>query len=182
MELKKLFKLTTLSAALATTLGLAGCGGDININTGSDDNTAPTTPPTTTPTQTPQEKAYSGFATKSSTFGMVDGKEVWVLKGSLLPSTAASTITTGGQDGKRIVLGNDVVWMLEGAVVAGGDNENSVELSILPGTKVLGGSDSYLVISRGSQILAEGEASAPIVFTSAETALGQTGKAGQWGG
>ncbi|MCL1141107.1 hypothetical protein [Shewanella gaetbuli] len=182
MELKNLFKLTAISTALATTLGLAGCGGDININTGGDEVTSPSTPPTETPTQTPQEKAYSGFATKSTTFAAVDGKEVWQLSGTLTPSTAASTMSTGGQNGNEIVLGNDVVWLLDGAVIAGGDNENSVELSILPGTKILGGSDSYLVISRGSTIMAEGEMEAPIVFTSAETALGQEGKAGQWGG
>ncbi|MEH6463999.1 MAG: hypothetical protein V7771_08770 [Shewanella psychromarinicola] len=182
MELKNIFKLTALATALAATLGLAGCGGDININAGSDTVTpiTPTTP--TTPTQTDQEKSYSGFATKSTTMTAVDGKEVWVLKGTLAPSTAASTITTGGQDGDKIVLGNDVVWQLDGAVIAGGDNANAVELSILPGTKILGGSDSYLVISRGSTIMADGTAAAPIVFTSVETALGQEGKAGQWGG
>jgi hypothetical protein len=182
MELKNIFKLTALATALAATLGLAGCGGDININAGSDTVT-PTTPTTpTAPTQTDQEKSYSGFATKSTTMTAVDGKEVWVLKGTLAPSTAASTITTGGQDGDKIVLGNDVVWQLDGAVIAGGDNANAVELSILPGTKILGGSDSYLVISRGSTIMADGTAAAPIVFTSVETALGQEGKAGQWGG
>jgi hypothetical protein len=181
MELKNLFKLTALSTALAATLGLAGCGGDININTGSDTVTPTPTIPTT-PTETAQQKSYSGFATKSTTFASVDGKEVWELKGTLAPSTAASTISTGGQNGDKIVLGNDVVWLLNGAVVAGGDNEKSVELAILPGTKILGGSDSYLVISRGSKIMAEGSATAPIVFTSAETALGQPGEAGQWGG
>ncbi|MDD8060072.1 hypothetical protein [Shewanella metallivivens] len=177
MELKNLFKLTALSTALAATLGLAGCGGDININTGNE-TTTPTTP--TTPTESAQELSYSGFATKSTT--TVDGKEVWVLKGTLTPSTAASTISTGGQDGDLIVLGDDVVWQLDGAVIAGGDNENSVELSILPGTKILGGSDSYLVISRGSKIMAEGTAAEPIVFTSVEAGLGEEGEAGQWGG
>jgi hypothetical protein len=182
MELKNLFKLTALSTALTATLGLAGCGGDININTGSD-TVIPTTPTMpTAPTQTAQEKSYSGFATKSTTMTAVDGKEVWVLKGTLAPSIVASTLTTGGQDGDQIVLGNDVVWQLDGAVIAGGDNANAVELSILPGTKLLGGSDSYLVISRGSKIIADGTATAPIVFTSVETALGQEGKAGQWGG
>ncbi|WP_282110082.1 hypothetical protein [Shewanella algicola] len=180
MELKNIFKLTALSTALAATLGLAGCGGDINISTGND-TTTPATPTTpTTPTQSAQELSYSGFATKSAT--TVDGKEVWVLKGTLAPSTAASTISTGGQDGDLIVLGDDVVWQLDGAVVAGGDNENSVELSILPGTQILGGSDSYLVISRGSTIMAEGTAAEPIVFTSVEAGLGQEGEAGQWGG
>ncbi|RYV02328.1 hypothetical protein SOPP22_09715 [Shewanella sp. OPT22] len=178
MELKNIFKL----GALTTALALAGCGGDVNIKTGSETVTPPVTPPPANQ-QTPEEKAYSGFATKSTTLASVDGKQVWVLKGTLAPSSSASTIGSfGGQDSSRIVLGNDVVWQLEGAVVAGGDNENSVELEVMAGTKVLGARESYVVISRGSMIKAEGTEAAPIVFTSVEKGIGQTGAPGQWGG
>ena len=108
MELKNLFKLSAVSAALSATLLLAGCGGDINIDTGSDNDTeAPTTP--TTPDVSDQEAAYGGFAEKSATIAAIDGKEVWVLKGALAPSTAASTVNVGGQDGDKVILGNDVV-------------------------------------------------------------------------
>jgi hypothetical protein len=183
MELKNLFKLGAISTALI----LAGCGGDINISTAADPAgpTIPITPPPAT--QTPQEIAYSGFATKSTSVTSVDAKEVWVLKGALGAGTAAkssspSAASTGGQTGSNIVLGNDVVWQLDGAVIVGGDNADSINLTLEAGTKVLGGSDSYLVISRGSTIIAEGTKAAPIVFTSLETALGQAGKAGQWGG
>ncbi|MFS1424290.1 MULTISPECIES: hypothetical protein [unclassified Shewanella] len=183
MELKKMFKLSAVSAALSATLLLAGCGGDINIDTGSQEPTNPTNPTDpTTPTETDQQLAYGGFAEKSTTIAAIDGKEVWVLTGTLAPSTAASTVKVGGQDGANIILGNDVVWMLDGAVIAGGDKADSVELSIMAGTKIIGGSESYLVISRDSKIMAEGTADAPIVFTSLEAALGQTGEAGQWGG
>ncbi|WP_394201479.1 hypothetical protein [Shewanella waksmanii] len=181
MDLKNIFKLGALSTALA----LAGCGGDININTGNEETQTPTNPTNpTTPTQSDQEAAYSGFAERNTSLS-VDGKEVWTLKGSLLPSSAASTMgsgDTGGQDADKIVLGNDVVWELEGAVVAGGDKENSVELEVRAGTKIIGGSDSYLVISRDSMIHAEGSQTQPIVFTSKESAIGQAGEAGQWGG
>ncbi|MCL1078923.1 hypothetical protein D5R81_13025 [Parashewanella spongiae] len=176
MELKNIFKL----GALATALALAGCGGDINVNTGSETTPIVTPPPVATPTN--EEKAYSGFATRSTTLSEVDGKQVWTLSGVLRPSSAASTINVGGQDGSKIVLGNDVIWLLDDAVIAGGDNDNSVQLEILAGTKILGGRESYLVISRGSQIKAEGTAEAPIVFTSVETAVGGQGAAGQWGG
>lgn len=184
MELKNLFKLGALSAALA----LAGCGGDINISTAADPATPmiPVTPPPVT--QTPQEIAYSGFATKSTSLTSVDGKEVWQLKGVLGSAAAksaaqsSSSQSTGGQTGNKIVLGNDVVWQLDGAVIVGGDNTKPIELTVEAGTKLLGGSDSYLVISRGSKIYAEGTKAAPIVFTSMETALGEAGKAGQWGG
>ena len=176
MELKNIFKL----GALATALALAGCGGDVNIDTGGETVVPPTNPPVT---QTPQEKAYSGFASKSETIAVVDGKQVWVLNGTLSPTSSSSSISgTGGQDGSRIVLGNDVVWQLSGAVIVGGDNENSVNLEIQAGTKVLGASESYLVVSRGSTIKAEGTESEPIVFTSVERGIGQSGAPGQWGG
>lgn len=167
MVLKKIFKLGAISAALA----LAGCGGgDININTGQE--TVTTVQPTT-PTQTAQEIAYSGFAEQAD--GLVDGKEVWKLNNSL---TSATVTTTND----RIVLGNDVVWELDGAVIVGGDKTDSVTLEIPAGTKIIGGSGSYLVISRDSQIEANGTKDEPIVFTSQESALGQEGEAGQWGG
>ncbi|MBW8192169.1 hypothetical protein K0504_14125 [Neiella marina] len=175
MELKTLFKLGAISTALI----LAGCGGDINIKTGED--TVITDP--SDPSESTTEQAYGGFAEQSTSLTELDGMEVWTLSGSLLPSEAsASNYTTGGQDGDEITLGNDVVWQLDGAVVVGGDNENSVTLNILPGTKIIGGDGSYLVVSRGSKIEAVGTEDAPIVFTSTEAALGQEGEAGQWGG
>lgn len=187
MVLKQMFKLGALSAALA----LAGCGGgDININTGEETVTTvqPVTP--TTPAQTPQEIAYSGFAQKSAS--LIDGKEVWVLNSSLTSTTvnsnsakenvSSATTVTGSQTSEKIILGNDVIWELDGAVIVGGDKTDSIVLEIAPGTKIIGASDSYLVISRDSSIQANGTAEDPIVFTSKESALGQEGEAGQWGG
>ncbi|MBY5991836.1 hypothetical protein [Ferrimonas balearica] len=162
MKLKKLFPLSALASALV----LAGCGGDININTGGDDTpVAPTPPPTEGPS--PTEEAYGDFANRSTNIASVDGKEVWTLSGTLSGD---------------IALGNDVVWELTGAVIVGGDNENSGVLTIAEGTKVLGNSNSYLVVSRGSQIEAVGSADAPIVFTSVEAGLGLSTDRGQWGG
>lgn len=179
MELKHIFKL----GALTTAMALVGCGGDINIDTKDNVKETVVEVPTGT-TQTAQQKAYSQFATRNTSLS-VDGKEVWTLKGTLAPSSATSTIgsgDTGGQNADTIVLGNDVVWELDGAVIAGGDNSESVTLEVRAGTKVIGGNDAYLVISRGSMINAQGSASQPIVFTSRERSMGQQGEAGQWGG
>ncbi|MGB0833581.1 MAG: hypothetical protein ACPGR2_03605 [Psychrobium sp.] len=182
VQIKRMFKL----GALATALALAGCGGDINIDTKDQTTTPAPTPttPTPTPTQSAQQLAYSGFATRNTSIS-IDGKEVWTLKGTLAPATGDSTVgtgDTGGQNGATIVLGNDVIWELEGAVVAGGDKENSVTLEVRAGTKVVGADGSYLVVSRNSEINAQGTQANPIVFTSKESALGQAGAGGQWGG
>ncbi|MCM2679302.1 hypothetical protein [Echinimonas agarilytica] len=179
MELKNLFKLGAIAAGLV----LAGCGGgDININTGDEIVDGGTGGGTGGDQQTPQEIAYGGFATKSTTIAAIDGKEVWTLGGLIEPTTeSASNFLTGGQSGNEVVLGDDVVWLLEEPVIIGGDNENSVELTILPGTKILGDDGSYIVVSRGSKIMAEGTADAPIVMTSLAAEVTE-GSKGDWGG
>jgi len=180
MEFKQIFKL----GALTTAMALAGCGGDINIDTKDSEAVVAPAPTKPTTTQSVQQQAYSAFASRNTSLS-VDGKEVWTLNSTLSPATGASTIgsgDTGGQSQNTIVLGNDVVWELDGAVITGGDNSASVILEIRAGTKIIGGNDAYLVISRGSQINAQGSVDKPIVFTSRERSMGQQGQAGQWGG
>jgi len=79
-----------------------------------------------------------------------------------------------------ILLTSDKLWVLRGGVFIGGDNKDQGTLSIEPGTTIVGktGAD-YLVISRGSQIFAEGTKDAPIVLTTGNA--GNTSR-GQWGG
>ncbi|KAB8181559.1 hypothetical protein FKV24_011565 [Lysobacter maris] len=58
-------------------------------------------------------------------------------------------------------------------------------LTIEPGVTLFGSSGSdFLMVNRGSQIMAEGTASAPIVMTSRQSVEGTTGidSIGQWGG
>ncbi|MEX2321450.1 MAG: hypothetical protein WD668_08835 [Saccharospirillum sp.] len=57
---------------------------------------------------------------------------------------------------------------------------NDVVLRIEPGTLVKGRPGSSLVVARGSQLIAEGTRTAPIVFTSAQP-VGQRDR-GDWGG
>lgn len=60
------------------------------------------------------------------------------------------------------------VYAIDGAVFVGNDNANSATLEIAAGSVLYGISgNDYIVISRGSQIDAQGTPTAPIVFTSA---------------
>ena len=60
------------------------------------------------------------------------------------------------------------VYSIDGAVFVGNDNANSATLTIAPGSILFGQSgNDYIVVSRGSQIDAQGTAASPIVFTSA---------------
>lgn len=80
----------------------------------------------------------------------------------------------------EMLLTADKLWVLQGGVFIGEDNADKGTLTIEAGTKIVGnkGAD-FLVISRGSQIFAQGTANAPIVMTSGTP--GRTDR-GQWGG
>ena len=79
----------------------------------------------------------------------------------------------------------DKKWVLKGGVFVGDDADPSAApttLTIEPGTTVFGDTSSlsFLLITRGSRIVAEGTREAPIVFTSAADEGSRA--AGQWGG
>ncbi|MFZ5478714.1 MAG: hypothetical protein ACOZNI_18225 [Myxococcota bacterium] len=80
-----------------------------------------------------------------------------------------------------LTLTADRPWLLR-SKVAIGDDSSEVTLTIEPGTKIYGESATggFLVITRGADIVAEGTADAPIVFTS-DQPEGSRAR-GDWGG
>ena len=69
-------------------------------------------------------------------------------------------------------------YAIDGAVFVGEDNANSATLTLAAGSVFYGISgNDYLVISRGSEIDAQGTATAPIVFTSANDVSEATSEA-----
>ncbi len=67
----------------------------------------------------------------------------------------------------------DKKWVLKGGVFVGDDTDPAKAPSVLtiePGTQIFGDTSSlsFLLITRGSKIVADGTADAPIVFTSAK--------------
>lgn len=95
------------------------------------------------------------------------------------PKTCAISGTLTGD----VTLTNDTNWVLQGGVFVGEDGGSTANLTIEPGTRVLGvtGND-FLAVQRGSKIFAEGTANAPIVFTGPFTATDPSAGAGNWGG
>lgn len=87
---------------------------------------------------------------------------------NLTPATGTITEDT--------TLEADVEYMLTGATIV----SSGVTLTIEPGTiiKAEAGPNVYLAIEQGAQIMAEGTASNPIIFTSNSTVP----SAGDWGG
>lgn len=82
-----------------------------------------------------------------------------------------------------IRLTNDKFWALKGEVHIGIDSKEDAALEIDPGTTVFGktGAD-FLIVTRGSKIIAEGTSSQPIIFTSMKDAAGLLSMPGDWGG
>ncbi len=91
--------------------------------------------------------------------------------------TLAGDITTD------MTLTSDTVWMLDGLVAV----KNGAVLTIQPGTTIIGKSGtgantSYLVVDKDAQIMANGTAAKPIIFTSEIAYNGGAAAPGQWGG
>lgn len=75
------------------------------------------------------------------------------------------------------------VYLLDGAVFIGDDNENNATLSIDAGTKLIAETGlNFLTIDRGSRIEANGTEDNPIVMTWAGEANATPATTGQWGG
>ncbi|MBY0315133.1 MAG: hypothetical protein K2Q26_06415 [Bdellovibrionales bacterium] len=97
--------------------------------------------------------------------GQIESKPICVVRGSYLNANISLTANNA--------------YVLEGDVRIGGDNVDKSTLTLEPGTQVYGSSGAYLVVSRGSQIFANGTASKPVVFTALER---QNPVPGFWGG
>jgi len=163
MELKDLFKLSAVTLALTMTVA---CG--------SDDKDDPCD-------VTPIPEGCEGYVEELTEIE-IDQQE---LEAEYLAATGVEVdieILTGTLTAD-MTLTADKVYALRGPVVVGNDNADSAVLTIDSGVTIFGETgEDYLVVSRGSQIEANGTATAPIIMTSKNDVMGETVAAGQWGG
>ncbi|MBS7458918.1 hypothetical protein [Coralloluteibacterium stylophorae] len=184
--------LKTLLMTFGAVAALTACGG------GADDVASPgegsyPPPPTTTPTPppptTPTPPPPSGGAAEACPEGFDDLGTFAddSLRSCLLPTRVVGELTVPYVEGVAYYIrgrtdvgqdqGGDATTPIEGT--------ESGTLTIEPGVTLYGASGSdFLVVNRGSQLVADGEADAPIVFTSRQNLLGTAGEdsIGQWGG
>jgi hypothetical protein len=171
MQLKTLFKISTIAGALSLTL--AGCGGDINLSSTVDNSVGDTniTNPGTSSSPTTVVLPGKGNTTLSNAVSAVIGYDVTVrtLDGQITEDTNLVASASGAP----------VFYAIKGPleVMAG------ATLSIEPGVVLFGqeGGD-YIVVHRDAKIEAVGTASKPIIFTSLQDVKGEATAAGQWGG
>ncbi len=100
---------------------------------------------------------------------------------------ATETCEISGTITNNLTLSRDNLYVLDGPVFVGGDNTNSADMTIQSGTTIVGDDpEDFLVISRGSKIIANGTAMAPITLTAAADILGEIANPattrGLWGG
>ena len=82
-----------------------------------------------------------------------------------------------------ITFTNNATWVLSGGVFIGGDNETPANLTVEPGTRIVGASgNDFIAVQRGSKIFAEGSVNAPIVFSGPFNAGAPEAGPGNWGG
>ena len=112
-----------------------------------------------------------GLATNvSSEFPQITDKPVYRL-------TQDTTFTAD------VTLTNDAHWILNGRTAVGNDRADATTLYVQAGTTLIGETgDDFLVVRRGSQINANGNATAPITMTSIQDVTGGETNIGQWGG
>ena len=176
--------LMTLGAVLA----LSACGGGAdNIASPGEGAFPPAAPPPTTPPPTtppPTTPPPSGAACPT---GTTDVGEVAGMTQCELPIRIIGDFTLPKVEG--------VVYSLNGRTDVGEDqggdaanpfpNRRNGTLTIEPGVTVFGSTGAdFLMVNRGSRIVAEGTATNPIVFTSRQGVEGTAGvdSIGQWGG
>ena len=97
------------------------------------------------------------------------------------------TCQISGTVSGTLALTSDSYYVLDGKVTIGGDNVDAGTLQIGPGTTIIGDNPTdFLVISRGSRIVANGTANAPITMTAVDDVRGAiadpANTQGLWGG
>lgn len=154
----KTFK--NLLFATAAASALVACGGDSNTELASLGKTG----------ENPGTGDGSGSG-GSGGGGSTAECPTWSTEVTLGTGTACEVSGEITQD--RTMTSNNT-WLLSGKVSVGQETEadgtggTRVELAVEPGTTVAGkDANSFLVVTRGSQINADGAVSQPIIFTSA---------------
>lgn len=179
----------TLLMTFGAVLALSGCGNGADRVASPGEGAFPPPPPPTTPPPPPPPPPPGGGAAAECPAGFSD-LGVFAndsLRACRLPANIVADLTVPQVDGVayaivgRVTVGQD----------QGGDAANpnpdaaSAVLTIEEGVTLFGDSGAdLLAVNRGSQIMAQGTATAPIVFTARANLEGETNadSIGLWGG
>lgn len=175
-------QLRTVLFASAAALAVTACGADDVASPGEGNLVViPGPAPTPTPGPTPTPTPTPGTPAADCPTGTANVGTIETGGGSARNCQISGVI----QDNLTIPKRAGTIYSLSGGVEVGVDGGAQGILTIEPGVVLFGSSGGdFLLINRGSQIFAEGTASAPIIFTSRQNVEGTAGvdSIGQWGG
>ncbi|MEM1132480.1 MAG: hypothetical protein AAGH53_06060 [Pseudomonadota bacterium] len=185
------FRSVLLATAAAVTV--TACGADDVASPGEGVIVLPApAPPAPTPTPPTPTPPGGGGGTVPST---CPDNTANIGTITLANGTEARNCQLSGRLTGNTLLPNagNTIYSLSGRVDVGEDagadgttaNPNPAVLTIEPGVVIFGSSGAdFLIVNRGSQIFANGTATAPIIFTSVQNVNGTAGvdSIGQWGG
>lgn len=139
-------------------------------------------------TQSPNIDPAGSSACSTLDTDFLDGGTVDILGETFPVCIINETALTNNADGSTVSLPNNHVFLLDGfaAVGNGGGQQadpatvNNVTLEIAEGTMVFGSTQTSgsLVVTRGSNLVVNGSAEAPVVFSGVETVADPSGSAG----
>lgn len=202
MELKRLMLVTAMCSTLG---GLYGCSGDEKVEIVIDDNSVGDTTTTTSTTtgdttDTDNDGFYDDAAAISASLAAISGstqKTVPIVNPATGDEVNVTAVQLPDLILEDVTLDADVLYFMANRVTVGDGNAEmsevdgiledgvtavtEVTLTIEAGTQILGAANTFanLLITRGSNIVANGTADAPIVFSSDDTDLDGSG---EWGG
>ncbi|AKQ42848.1 hypothetical protein CP97_13640 [Aurantiacibacter atlanticus] len=192
--------MTKLSRSLilgSSILALAACGPDEIASPGTGGNVIinnPTPTPTSTPTPTPTSALVTpanGCPTIADAQGLADEGTITGPEGEWRVCATPQRFNTSS----TLPRVPGLLYRLNGQVNVGTDggaapdasdglSDTDVELTIEPGVIIYASGSSFLNVTRGNRINANGTAALPIIFTSRDNVLGlnNADSSGQWGG
>jgi hypothetical protein len=181
-----MFRKLMLATAATAALGLTACGGGDETSSILIEGDTVTTTNNNTTTGGTGGTATPGSPSTCPTWSSArpiddNGNNVCQLPGTITVSrTLDSNIVWYMAERVTVGNGNQEMSATKG-VLANGSPVLNVTLTVEPGTQIKGATGSFanLIITRGSRIMAEGTANAPIVFSSDDADMSGPG---EWGG
>ena len=181
-------RLTLILMSGAASVALGGCDGALSIASPGEGVIVVPAPSAPAPTPTPTPTPTPGTPAASCPAGTTDRGVIGSFRGCRLPSLMIGTTTLAKIPGVAYEINGrvDVGIDIGGAGTAPGGQ--TAILSVAPGVvfyaNTSNADNDFLVVNRGSRILAEGTETQPIIFTSQQNLAGTTTdeSQGQWGG
>ncbi|MEN3746226.1 hypothetical protein TPR58_03525 [Sphingomonas sp. HF-S3] len=167
---------------------LSACDGATSVASPGEGVIVVPAPTPAAPTPTPTPTPTPGTPAASCPSGTIDRGVIGSFRGCRIPSLITGTTTLAKLPGVAYEINGRVNVGIDLGGSGSAPGGQSAILTVQPGVifyaNELDADNDYLLVNRGSRILAEGAESAPIIFTSGQNLRGTATdeSQGQWGG